>query len=68
MVSRISEGRDESSSDFVFALCAGFERLDLVIDAVINALVVAGFKMLGVVFCSATPESTIKSALSYKHD
>src|SRR5277367_770768 len=55
VVRRTRERRHEAARHLVFALRAGLESLQFLLDAVIDALVVAGLEMQAVVVAARAP-------------
>lgn len=63
----IVSGLAKGSGNLWLTLSARFEIFDIVGDAVFYALVVAGFKVQGIVVCVTAPETAIQGAITDEH-
>ena len=68
LVPRACVGRQKAARDFVLALRARFEQTEVVLDAVVNALVVTGLEVQRAVLCSATPVASVQGVAATEQD
>ena len=65
-VTRPGPGGQKPATQFMFTLCAGVETLQVFGDAVVDALVVAAFKVQVAEVLIAAPDTTIKVRIATK--
>src|SRR5271170_4780222 len=63
---RARQGRDESPRHLVLALRARLEALQLVFDAILDSLVVAGLEMQAVVVAAGAPVAAEQCVLAHE--
>ena len=68
LVSGPGIGRQKTAADFMLALSTGFEQCEPVLNAILDTLIIAGFKVQAVVVFQAAPVSSIEGIVATQHD